>query len=237
MKIAPALFKQALTDAWQLLFPASCHCGAPLLGQQQALGWCLACLLDLPLNPPPAYLMQQALHGRLLPVMPLGLAHSLMHYEAHSPVQHLLHDIKYRKRPQLATLMGQWLGAQLQKSGLPRPDLLLPVPIHPRKLKERGYNQALVFAEGIAQAWPVPIATDLLQRSIHLEAQARQAREQRFRHLTQAYQVVQPQRVAGRTICLVDDVITTGATIEALAHLLEDAGVKTVSVLAIASVN
>jgi ComF family protein len=146
-----------------------------------------------------------------------------------------IHAFKFGGRRGLANPLGDLL-AGLGLRALPgaAPDLLVPVPLHPRRARERGYNQALLLARRLERAWGVPVAADALRRAVPTQPQADLDAAARRRNVRDAFAVQSPGLIAGRHVVLVDDVLTTGATAGECARTLSRAGAETVGVLTVA---
>ena len=152
-------------------------------------------------------------------------------------VQRILHQLKYNRRREIGLKLGKHFGLQL--NGQPPykfADVIVPVPLHKKKEHKRGYNQSAVFAHGLSQILSIPVAKDALGRNVFTSTQTRKSRIDRWDNIKMVFELNQPQKVAGKHVLLVDDVITTGATIEACGTALLQAGDVQVSVAAIASV-
>lgn len=115
-----------------------------------------------------------------------------------------------------------------------RADLLVPVPLHPRRQRERGFNQAALLAERVGRVWGRPVIASALVRTMATPPQTELSGEARRRNVRGAFAVVRPRQVAGRRVLLIDDVMTTGATVEACAAPLRGAGAAEVGVLTVA---
>jgi ComF family protein len=150
-------------------------------------------------------------------------------------VREAIHAFKFAGRRGLAEPLGD-LVAELGLSALPgaTPDLLLPVPLHRRRERERGYNQALLLSRRLERAWGVPVAADVLVRRGATAPQADLDAPARRRNVRGAFAVTNPETILGRHVVLVDDVLTTGATAGECARCLLRAGASTVGVLTIA---
>jgi ComF family protein len=150
-------------------------------------------------------------------------------------VQHLLHQLKYKGKHEIGFRIGKWYGQELRHAPVFSDiDLVVPVPLHPNKLRKRGYNQSRMFAEGLVSAMTARLEDHCLYRKIDSKTQTRKARYNRWENVENIFAVRNPERIRGCHILLVDDVMTTGATLEACAQaLLEVPGVK-VSVATIA---
>jgi ComF family protein len=150
-------------------------------------------------------------------------------------VQRLLHQLKYQGQQGVGKALGQLYGAELATAGLaPAFDLIVPVPLHRRKLARRGFNQADAFAEGLAAALPCPWSATALRRTEYTDSQTRKSRTERWDNVASVFEVARRQDVAGRHILLVDDVLTTGATLEACGAALLAAGASQLSIATIA---
>ncbi len=153
------------------------------------------------------------------------------------PVDALITRFKHQARWPYGRLLGERLAHHLEHAfadGLPRPDLLLPVPLARRRLRQRGFNQAQMLADWLSR--PLGIATDarVLDRVLDTPAQQQLDAATRRRNLRQAFAIATAADVKGRHLALVDDVLTTGATAEALARLLKRAGAERVDVYCLA---
>lgn len=153
------------------------------------------------------------------------------------PVDALITRFKHQARWPYGRLLGERLAHHLEHAfaeGLPRPDLLLPVPLARRRLRQRGFNQAQMLADWLSR--PLGISTDAraLERVLDTPAQQQLDAATRRRNLRQAFAIATGADVKGRHLALVDDVLTTGATAEALARLLKRAGAERVDVYCLA---
>ena len=148
-----------------------------------------------------------------------------------SAVRRMVMDLKFRGKTANARLLGRWMAAYV-KPELPlwRPDVLVPVPLHPRKLRKRGYNQARLLAEGVGAALGLPVDARLVRRKNSTEAQMRLGRLARQRNLEQAFAIGKGRKARGN-ILLVDDIYTTGSTVDAIARVLKENGAGKVYVL------
>lgn len=133
----------------------------------------------------------------------------------------------------LATLLVQHL-SHLFVEGMPRPDLLLPVPLARKRLRQRGFNQAQMLAEWIGPALQIPVRNDLLLRPVETAPQQQLEAVARHRNLRRAFALADDQPLRDRHLVIVDDVVTTGATVQALARLLKRAGARRVDVYCLA---
>jgi len=149
-------------------------------------------------------------------------------------IQHLVHQIKYRGQKEMGTIMGLEMGKSLRDSSFSEIDLIAPVPLHPQKLRKRGYNQSEWIARGVAEAIHKPVDAHTLTRRIFTETQTRKKRFDRWENVDSGFVLSRPDTFAGQHILLIDDVITTGATLEACIHAALSAPESKVSVAALA---
>ncbi|MBE7377179.1 ComF family protein [Pseudomonas lopnurensis] len=153
------------------------------------------------------------------------------------PVDALITRFKHQARWPFGRLLGERLAHHLEHAfvdGLPRPDALLPVPLARRRLRQRGFNQAQMLADWLGRALAIPVDARMLQRLVDTPPQQQLDAATRRRNLRQAFGVSPAALVKGRHLALVDDVLTTGATVEALARLLKRAGAVRVDVYCVA---
>lgn len=222
-----------LHDFFGLFFPELCGaCGKNLHRGEHQL--CVSCLYKLPktnFHLDRQNKVAKQFWGRI----PLLQATAFLYFRKGSSVQQLMHQIKYGNRPELAVRMGELYGQELLKSStFVKPDMLLPVPLHPKKLKHRGYNQSACIAEGLSKILGIPALEHVLIREVHTETQTKKSRFARYENLQEAFGVVTAETLQGKHILLVDDVITTGATLEACTLALHKKAKVQISVCALA---
>jgi len=148
------------------------------------------------------------------------------------PLRTAIHHLKFRDRPALGPALGQSLAAMVERL----PELIVPIPLHPSRQRERGYNQAALIAEGLSRQLGAPVVAGDLVRLRRTGHQVRRDRDERLRNLERAFGV-RPGRApawAGRDVLLVDDVLTTGATAAAAADVLRATGARTVNLAVLA---
>lgn len=227
------VLQHSFSDLLHLFYPHHCEgCGSDILYDAQFL--CAKCLQRLPETrffAIPANPVEKLFYGRL----PLKHAGAAFYFTKHSLLQHLLVQLKYKGNKEagyfLGRMMGQALAATEQFSLV---DALVPLPLNARKEFTRGYNQAAVICEGIAQVWKKPVWKEVVIRTRFTETQTKQNRISRWQNMESAFAVTSPQRIYNKHILLVDDVITTGATLEACGRALLAAGTGLLSLAAAA---
>ena len=229
------MIRTALADFVSLIFPRVClACEEPLARGEDHI--CTGCRAQFPYTdyhklPPSENPLARKFWGKL----PVRYSLSYLRFLRRGWVQHLLHQLKYQGQPEIGRVLGRWYGAELAAAGLATEfDLIVPVPLHARKLAKRGYNQSDSFAEGLALGLAVPWSATTLRRTEHTASQTRKNRTDRWQNVAEAFEVNAPEIVLGRRILVVDDVLTTGATLEACAAALLAAGCREVSIATIA---
>ena len=155
-------------------------------------------------------------------------AYALYYFTKGGKVQNLVHHLKYKGMQQIGHEMGSIAGAQLVKNDVfYSADVIIPVPLHKKRLKQRGYNQSTCFAEGLAQKLNAVVDDTSLIRARATETQTKKGRFTRFENMQEVFTVIDPEKLKNQHILLVDDIITTGSTLEACAvELLKIDGVK-----------
>jgi ComF family protein len=148
-------------------------------------------------------------------------ATSFAHFTADGLLQHLLHGLKYQHKSEIGSYLGRLFGLRLQAAGWAAGiDMIIPVPLHPRKEASRGYNQSLVIAEGMAGVLHIPVNSNTLLSARETESQVKKSRTERVSNMEDAFKVTGAHTLAHKHILLCDDVLTTGATLEACALAL-----------------
>ncbi|WP_347159881.1 ComF family protein [Pontibacter chitinilyticus] len=224
-------------DLLSLLFPQSCYaCDSALARGEQYI--CTNCNVKLPytdfhvhgateLNP-----LQRRFWGKV----PVKFAFSYLYFVPKGRVQRLLHKLKYKGAQELGEHLGQRYGSLLSDYKYNQQlDVVVPVPLHHSKQRRRGYNQSDLFAKGLADAMELPWSSTVLERLVATSTQTKKNRLDRWQNVEQVFRVARPELVQGKRILVVDDVMTTGATLEACAVELLRAGAAEVSVVTIAA--
>lgn len=178
---------------------------------------CLSCLYDLPYissDKQNAEKLNKLFWGRV----DVQNTFALFNYQKGNQVQDILHHIKYKNKTKLAEYLGCKLAVCVNNT---TPiDYVLPVPLHPKKKRIRGFNQSTIIAKGITKILDIPLNEKLLERVHHNPSQTEFSKYDRWENVRSIFAVVNPNKLIGKHVLLVDDVLTTGATIEACAKQL-----------------
>lgn len=196
-----------------LFFPHICSgCGSDLVSKESVL--CMHCIVDLPetnFEKHPGNPVEKIFRGRL----PLVNAAAQYYFIRESLMQRLMHQFKYKGDKELGFQLGRMMGNNLKASGNFNIDVLIPLPLFPAKERKRGFNQAAVLCEGISDTLNVPVLNNIITRPQHTESQTRKGRIERWKNIEGKFELADPVAISNKHLLLVDDVITTGATLEA----------------------
>lgn len=199
-----------------LLYPSVCAaCGTPLFKWEKLV--CTRCRSFLPKtgyelnedNP-----LARLFYGRVR----LKAVTACYFFSKEGKVQHLIHELKYKGNADAGVFLGQELGKTIKEAPLFQDlDYLIPVPLHPKREKERGYNQSMMIARGIAEVIDVPVSDRYLIRSVNTTTQTHKTKTERWENVKDIFVVQHAEQLEGKYMLLIDDVLTTGATLEACA--------------------
>lgn len=222
-----------LDDFLGLLFPRICYgCGNHLMRNENVI--CTECHVVIPqtgYHTQPGNPVEQLFWGRCL----IDRAAAYSFYNKGSRVRRLIHSFKYKGVKEIGAELGRIYGSQLKSSGfLDGIEFILPVPLHPSKERKRGFNQSRVISESISSVSDIEVLSDVLVRTSRTQTQTKRSRYDRWTNIEGRFHVISPDKLKGKHILLVDDVITTGATIESCVQELAGIEDMTVSVAALA---
>lgn len=226
--IKPGEIKDAVLH---LLFPHVCNgCGSDILSPESLL--CMRCVEAMPetnFESHPGNPVEKAFWGRL----PLTAATAQFYFTKESLMQHLMHQLKYKGNREMGRQLGRMMGEQMAKSGRFDADMLIPLPLFPAREKRRGYNQATVLCNGIAEVLKIPVLDKVISRPQHTETQTKKGRIERWKNIEGKFLLADPDVIRNKKVLLVDDVITTGATLESCGTELLKAENVSLSVAAL----
>ncbi len=224
-----------IEDFVQLIYPKIClSCGVNLLRNETTI--CTKCLYQIPRtnyhndvdNP-----VSQFFWGRIQ----VEIATSFYHFQKGSKFQKLIHQLKYSGHKEIGFEIGKHFGSELKNSdNFKNIDLIVPVPLHPKRKKKRGYNQSDWIAFGLSETMGITVDTKNVYRNIETETQTKKNRMERWKNVDSIFKIKDFSAFENKHILLIDDVITTGATIEACATALLKAKNSKISVATMAVV-
>ncbi|UJP65928.1 ComF family protein [Mongoliitalea daihaiensis] len=219
-------------DFLSLVFPRTCAgCSRSLFDFEHVL--CKVCEGALPITDYHLRPQNNDLVIKVTGLMPVYRVMSFLRFTKKGMSQRLLHQLKYKNKPDIGVTLGKLYGQLLiQHSFADAWDQITPVPLHPSKQKRRGYNQSEQFGKGLADSLQIPLVNSLI-RSVNTETQTRKSRSQRLDNVENVFQVV--NSVENKRVLLVDDVMTTGATLVACANSLLEAKASMVDLAVIAA--
>lgn len=214
-----AQLKNIVSSTLHLFYPHVCTgCGSDLLQADNML--CLKCIHNLPHtnfaiipnNPVEKYFW-----GRI----PLTAAYSQFYFSKEFLIQHLIHQLKYKGDTAIGFYLGEIMGKTLLNSNrFSSIDALIPLPLYVDKEHKRGYNQAAVICNGMSAVMNVPVLHGAVIRQHATETQTHKQRTERWENVKQSFKVAKPAELTGKHLLLVDDVVTTGATLEACGNII-----------------
>lgn len=230
--------KEAALSLWDdfvsLIYPSYClACEQALVKGEQTV--CTICRASLPLTNY-HYEKENPVKTRFYGQVPIAYVWPYLRYSRLGIVQKLLQQLKYKNHPEVGQLLGQLYGGELRRAGLfEQIDVVVPVPLHPRKQRQRGYNQATVFAQGLVEQSELTLDESLLIRTRYTETQTKKGKESRWQNVQEVFDAPISPQLQGKHVLLVDDVVTTGATAGVCAEKLLKAGAARVSMVFIAA--
>lgn len=228
-----SILKEYWSDFISLFYPDTCRACATTLIKSES--WiCTNCLLDIPKsdfwldhnNP-----VNQLFWGKTKIVF----ASAFLLFSKGSKYRKLIHALKYKGDQETGIQLGYLYGLEIsEKSNYPPIDCIIPVPLHPKKQKKRGYNQSDCIAKGLSDALKAPYHDQILIRTVNTQTQTKKTKDERWKNVSGVFDVLNPEKIDHLHILLVDDVITTGSTIEQCAITLIEKSNCKVSIACIA---
>lgn len=228
-----AQLKNIFNSTVHLFYPHVCTgCGSDLLEEDNLL--CLKCIHNLPhtnfanlANNP----VEKYFWGRL----PLTAAYSQFYFSKEFLIQHLIHQLKYKGDAKIGFYLGEIMGRTLMNSDrFNAVDALIPLPLYPDKEHKRGYNQAAVICDGMSSVMNIPVLNNAVIRQHATETQTRKHRTERWENVKDSFKVIKEYELNGKHLLLVDDVVTTGATLEACGNIILQAANARLSIATLA---
>ena len=213
-------FSNVINDINNILLPKVCFgCGVPLSVGERLL--CTVCRYQIPLTEydfTDENQTDKIFYGRV----DIKKANSFLFYTENGIVKNLIHYLKYKNQEEIGVFLGDWFGQIISESNsLPCIDMIIPVPLHKKKLKKRGYNQLSRFGEQLALHLNTKLEPNILIKTANTKTQTKKSRTYRWHNTQSLYILKGKTNIKDKTILLIDDVVTTGATLEACAITLK----------------
>ncbi|MGB6036072.1 MAG: ComF family protein [Cryomorphaceae bacterium] len=222
-----------LSDFGKLFFPKICiGCVQPLNASEDTI--CIDCLIKLPrtnyhrlkTNP-----VSNKFRGRIQ----IDSASAFLYFSRGNSTRAFLHHLKYSGRQDIGKRLGALYAKDLANDGYPAPDVIIPLPLHPSKQRLRGFNQCTSIAEGLQKYLGSEIGSDLVQRISNNSTQTKKGRFERWENVERIFAIPNPEKISGKNVLLIDDVVTTGSTLEACGHTILEAKPTKLSFLTLAT--
>lgn len=222
-----------IQDFFSIIYPDLCiGCDEVLIKGENTI--CTTCRINLPEtnyhlsteNP-----VAQRFYGKIL----LKNAFSYLHFVKGGIVQNMLHHLKYKNNQEIGYLLGLMYGNELFKNGFSDEfEIILPVPLHKNKLKKRGYNQCDSIAQGLSDGLKIKWSNTTVQRVSANTSQTKKNRIERWENVESIFKITQLENIQNKNVLLIDDVVTTGSTLESCGHTIINANCKSLSICTIA---
>ncbi len=227
------MIRSILDGLIQLAYPQLCSgCGRLLMRQEQL--FCLHCTHNMPYTSIENIRNNEVMR-RLAARVPIVWGYGLLYFQKKSITQHILHNIKYNEHKDLAIYMGNILAKHLQsKITLDDSCIIIPVPLHDKKKKLRGYNQSTLIGKGMAEILHGVMNENILIRTKYRESQTHKHRSERWELIQNDFLIRNTDEIYKKNVILIDDIFTTGATAEVCAHTLLEAGANSVAIATLA---
>jgi ComF family protein len=227
--------KQYIQGLISIVYPPVCPaCGNVLFRNEAVL--CMNCYAELPktgFQNDAESELARLFWGRIT----VNNAAAFIYFNKGSRYRNILHEIKYKGQQNLGFEMGRLFGLELRGTSFAETDMIIPVPLHNSKMRSRGYNQSEIIATGISAVLKIPVQTSLVSRSTGTKTQTNKSRYERWENVKDTFRVEIPELLRFKHLMLVDDVITTGATIESCANALLSVEGVTLSIASLAYAN
>lgn len=212
----------SLKSLLRLIYPQlciMCNSDTPNEGQE----FCVDCLINMPHTK--HFKQKENLAARKFWArFPFEDAASVLNFYNYSDVKMMMQRLKYEGRKDIGLTLGLMAGKKIQHSNFFKDiDIIVPIPLHPAKQAKRGYNQAAYIGKGISEILSIPMRENVIVKNVYTKSQTRMGRMERIKNVFDSFDLIDKNGIQGRHILIVDDVLTTGATIEACARKLLEA--------------
>jgi len=229
------LANNIVTGLLDVFYPQLCAgCGRSLTKQEAVL--CMHCLLEMPttnFNHIHDNILYQKISGRTL----IQHAAAYAYFSKDGMLQHLIHQFKYQQQKKIGTLLGELFANEISDlRWVKQTDVLVPIPLHRQKFRKRGFNQSHIIATAMGTTLHKPVAGNALIRIINNPSQTNKSRSERLGNVKDIFAIEQVNALKGKNVLLVDDILTTGATMETCSNLLRSVAASvSIAVLGIAT--
>ena len=222
-----------LKDLINLLFPKQClHCKQNI--DQDFI--CDECFKTIKFTNDYLYPTSCQCYLRLQKDIKIKFGMSMCLFHKKTAIQTLIHELKYDNKPKIGIWLGKLCGEKLIHYHFDQDfDFVIPIPLHKKRLQMRGYNQSAMFAKGISETVDKPVYEDIIIRTKNTQTQTTQQRDQRFENVKDVFEVIKPEKIKNASILLVDDIITTGATLISCSKEILKFNPKNLSIITIAT--
>ncbi len=226
-------FDEIQKNLLNALFPVFCNgCSNLLLKNENVL--CTKCNHNLPLTHH-HNIKETEIHKAFYGLIPFEFGASMLYFTKKGVSQNLMHNLKYRNRQEIGTYLGNLYAQELKNLEVFNDiDFIIPVPLHKKRFHERGYNQVTTFCKAIEKNLTIPTLYDVLIKTQHLKSQTNKSKEARVENNKNVFSIENQDKIEGKHILIIDDVFTTGATIEACAKEVLKIKNTKISILTIA---
>lgn len=200
-----------------LISPRLCVvCGDRLAVTEETL--CSKCYLHLPRTDFGHNLYENVMAKLFWGQIAIEKATALFYYEPHAETANILYELKYKNHPEIGVVMGRMMAKELKNSGLfDDIDDIVPVPLAKKRERQRGYNQSMELAKGVSEVTGLPIDNHIVRRTKFVGSQTQRGRWERNENVENVFELIDGNNISGKHLLLIDDVVTTGATIVACA--------------------
>jgi ComF family protein len=219
-------------DLLWMMYPSICaSCNRPLFTGEECI--CTPCRFHLP-RTGFHILPQNSVVKQFWGKIPVEHATAYYYFTKGERVQRLIHNLKYKGRKDVGLFIGRLMGVELQKSVFNEIDIIVPVPLHQSRLRQRGYNQSDCFAEGLAAGLKKEFSFKAIERNLATSTQTRKHRFERYKNVENIFKVTDENLIVNKKVLLVDDVVTTGSTLISCAEAILEIPGTSVYIAAIA---
>ncbi len=222
-----------IKEIFNIFYPEICVCCKNQLTTNEKT-ICITCRHDLPVTnftDEKDNLVEKIFYGRV----PIQEATSLFYFLKKGKVQQLIHELKYNKQQQVGTFIGEWLSEEiLESERFKTIDCIIPVPLHKKKQKQRGYNQVITFGQSLSQKLNIPFYENVLTKTTSTTTQTKKLRFDRWKNAEHLFKIENIELIENKHVLIIDDIITTGATLEACILSIKNAKNITISIAAMA---